>query len=66
MTNITKENITKENIMHALAVLKDMCSLYTTCSNCPVFVGDCCRIKYSDPANYNLKLNEGIWRAFDD
>ena len=51
------------DILEALSRLKVMCASYDTCSNCPAYK-DTCRIKDTDPKDYNLNLATDIWRAF--
>ena len=51
-------------VLEALACLKAMCASYDTCVNCPAYNG-ICKIKYTDPEDYELNTNmDAIWRAF--
>lgn len=57
---------TREEILNALHVIKDICDDETIdCYNCP-FGNDenLCRIKDRIPANWRIK-DEEIWRAFE-
>ena len=54
----------RTELLNALTNLKNMCKLYKTCSECPVYDG-VCKIKYTDPCDYELNTPEDpIWRAF--
>lgn len=53
----------KEDVLNALACLKAMCSSYETCANCPAYMG-ICKIKYTDPEDYDLNTCDDVWRAF--
>ena len=53
----------KEDVLNALACLKAMCASYDTCSNCPAYNG-VCKIKYTDPEDYELNTTDEVWRAF--
>ena len=53
----------KEDVLNALACLKAMCASYETCTNCPAYDGSC-KIKYTEPEDYDLNTDDAVWRAF--
>lgn len=56
-------NVTRGDILKALACLKAMCADNKTCVDCPAYMG-ICKIKYTDPEDYDLNDENGVWRAF--
>lgn len=56
--------IKRTDILNALACIKDMCSSYETCGECPAYRGEC-KIKYTDPCDYELNTDsDSVWRCF--
>ena len=55
----------REEIVFALGVLRDMCIAHDTCADCPAYSG-ICKIKYTDPEDYNLNTDTDVWRAFEN
>lgn len=58
-----KVNISESEIVKALQIIKQECLIHPKCSDCPFYVNDVCRIKYSDPEQWEIEL-QFIWRAF--
>lgn len=57
---------TKEEILKALHIIKDICQDESTdCDNCPFGNDeDLCRIKDRIPANWEINKEDSVWRAF--
>lgn len=58
---------TKEEILNALHVIKDICQDESMdCDNCPFGNEESlCLIKSSIPYHWEIKKSEEIWRAFE-
>lgn len=58
---------TKNEILKALTIIKEICDEANDCDICPY--GDCmgiCQILNNDsPNTWIIKESEGVWRAFD-
>ena len=57
------EYFKRQDVLNALACLKAMCASYDTCADCPAYLG-ICKIKYTDPEDYDLNTVDDVWRAF--
>lgn len=56
-----KVNISE--IISALRIIKEECSMHPKCEDCPFYSHDRCNIKYTDPEKWELE-SKYIWRAF--
>lgn len=55
---------TKEEILKALHVIKDICDINPDCEGCPFGTKDGrCVLQESQPAKYNIADEEERWRA---
>lgn len=62
----------REEILQALRVIKDVCSQHDDCESCPFQVRDRfgdegCKIQNDndDPSEWNIKDNDDNWKAFN-
>ena len=62
---VQKEMEKRENLYQALALIKDACTEYSTCDQCPLFAENeisFCGLDVKAPQDWELK--EDTWRLF--
>lgn len=55
--------VKRMDVLNAIACLKAMCAS-ETCVNCPAYMGGSCKIKNTNPEDYDLNIGDDVWRAF--